>query len=87
MFDGVVCTLTEVRHIPSMFRNLISLSILDIKGYTYYARDNVLKVAKGSLVIMKGDLKSTNLYVLRGSSFSANVVIAPDSETTKIWHT
>jgi hypothetical protein len=36
---------------------------------------------------MKGDLKSTNLYVLRGSSFSANVVIAPDSETTKIWHT
>jgi hypothetical protein len=24
--------------------------------------------------------------VLRGSSFSANVVIALDSETTKIWH-
>jgi hypothetical protein len=46
----------------------------------------VLKVTKGSLVVMKGDLKSTNLYVLRGSSFSANTVVAPDSITTKIWH-
>jgi hypothetical protein len=31
-------------------------------------------------------LKSANLYVLQGSSFSANAVVAPDSETTKIWH-
>jgi hypothetical protein len=33
MFDGVVRTLTEVRHVPSMSRNLISLSTLDTKGY------------------------------------------------------
>jgi hypothetical protein len=86
MFDGVVRTLTEVRHVPSMSRNLISLSTLDTKGYKYYIVDGVSKVTKGSLVVMKGDLKSTNLYVLRDSSFSANAVVAPDSETTKIWH-
>jgi hypothetical protein len=37
-------------------------------------------------VVMKGDLKSANLYVLQGSSFSANVVVAPNSKTTKNWH-
>jgi hypothetical protein len=74
-----------VRHVPSMSRNLISLSTLDTKGYKYYVRDDMLKVTKGSLMIMKGDLKCVNLYVLRGSSFSANAVVAPNSETTKIW--
>jgi hypothetical protein len=64
MFDGVVHTLIEVRHVPSMSKNLISLSTLDTKGYMYYAIDDVLKLTKGSLVVMKGDLKSTNLYVL-----------------------
>jgi hypothetical protein len=86
MFDGIVRTLTEVRHVPSMSRNLISLSTLDTKGYKYTAGDGVIKVTKGSLVVIKGDLKAENLYVLRGSPGSANAVIASDSETTKIWH-
>jgi hypothetical protein len=75
-----------VRHVPSMSRNLFSLSTLDTKGYKYYVGDDMLKVTKGSLVVVKGDLKYVNLYVLRGSSFSANAVVAPDSKTTKIWH-
>jgi hypothetical protein len=33
MFDGVVCTMTEVQHVPSMSKNLISLSTLDTKRY------------------------------------------------------
>jgi hypothetical protein len=64
IFNGVVRTLTKVCHVSSMSRNLISLIILDIKGYTYYVGDGALKVIKGSLVVMKGDLKSINLYVL-----------------------
>jgi hypothetical protein len=35
---------------------------------------------------MKDDLKSANIYVLRCHSFSTNVDVAPDFETTKIWH-
>ena len=34
MFDGVVRTLDDVRHVPDMKRNLISLSTLDSKGST-----------------------------------------------------
>jgi hypothetical protein len=44
MFDGVIHTLTEVRHVSSMSRNLISLNTLDTKRYKYYTRDSVLKV-------------------------------------------
>ena len=32
MHDGIVRTLTDVRHIPDMIKNLISLSTLDGKG-------------------------------------------------------
>ena len=65
MFDGIIRTLTDVRYIPKMKRNLISMSALDAKGYKYSGGDSVLKVTKGSLIVMKGDLSSTNgLYYL-----------------------
>ena len=35
MSDGVVRTLEEVRHIPDMRKNLISLGTLNSKGYSY----------------------------------------------------
>ncbi|KAG8494159.1 hypothetical protein CXB51_011863 [Gossypium anomalum] len=37
MFDGVVRTLSNGRHVPELKRNLISLSTLDSKGYRYTA--------------------------------------------------
>ena len=33
MFDGIVTTLNDVRHVLNLKRNLISLSTLDSKGY------------------------------------------------------
>jgi hypothetical protein len=54
MFDGIVRTLIEVLHVPTMSRNLISLSTLDVKGYKYCNGDGVMKVTKGSLMVMKG---------------------------------
>ena len=35
MFDGVVRTLGDIRHVPDLKKNLISLSNLDAKGYKY----------------------------------------------------
>ncbi|WVZ81831.1 hypothetical protein U9M48_029166 [Paspalum notatum var. saurae] len=35
------------------------------QGYKYSAEGGVLKVSRGSLVVMKGDMKSANLYLLR----------------------
>jgi hypothetical protein len=57
-----------VRYIPGMSRNLISLSTLDAEGFKYSDSGGVLKVSKGSLVCLVGDMNSAKLYVLRGST-------------------
>ena len=73
MFDGTIRTLTDVRYISKTKRNLISVSALDAKGYKYSGGDSVFKVTKGSFMVMKGDLSSSNgLYYLRGSTISGN---------------
>lgn len=49
-----------------MKRNLISFSILDCKEYKYADRHIALKIIKGSLVVMKSDLRKPNrLHYLR----------------------
>jgi hypothetical protein len=57
-----------LQHIPTMARNLISLSTLDSEGYNYRGGNKVLKVSKGSSIHMIGDMNSAKLYVLRGST-------------------
>jgi hypothetical protein len=81
MHDGIVRTLADVRHIPSMSKNLISLSTLDAKGYKYSGGDGVLKVSKGSLIVMKGELKSSNLYHLRGTTITGDAAVISNSSS------
>ena len=86
--DGMTRTLTGVKHIPSMARNLISLSTLDCDGYKYAGGNKRLKVSKGSLIVMVGDMNSAKLYILRGSTLSGTAVVITndDPSTTNIWH-
>ncbi|KAF3665063.1 Beta-glucosidase 13 [Capsicum annuum] len=46
MFDGVVRTLGDVRYVPDLKRNLISLSTLDSNSYRCIGEGGVLKVTK-----------------------------------------
>ena len=88
--DGMIRTLKNVRHIPWMKRNLISLSTLDKEGLKYTGSDRVVKVSKCSLVCLCGDLNASNLYVLRGSTVHGSVAAAAvnNSEPSKtdLWH-
>jgi hypothetical protein len=54
MFDGVVRTLCDVRHVPEVEKFLISLGTLDSNGYGYKSVGGVMKVTKGAMVVMKG---------------------------------
>jgi hypothetical protein len=54
MFDDVVRMLCDVRHIPEVEKNLISLDTLDSNGYGYKSEGEVMKVTKGVMVVMKG---------------------------------
>ena len=67
IYDGMVRIFKDVRYVPNLKRNLISLGTLDEEGYTYKLKKGVLKASKGSLVILKGD-KKNGLYVFRGGA-------------------
>jgi len=54
MFDGMVRELKEVRYVPQLKRNLISIGVLKTLGLVVSIRDGVLKMTKGSMVVMKG---------------------------------
>jgi hypothetical protein len=55
MHDGIVRTLTNVRPMPDLKKNLISLGTLESLGYKYSGESGVIRVCKGSLVVMKGN--------------------------------
>ena len=44
MFDGIVRTLKDVRHVPDLRKNLISLGVLESKGCKIIAEGGALKV-------------------------------------------
>ena len=89
MHDGIVRTLTNVRHIQDLKKNLISLGTLDSLRYKYSGEGGVIRVSKGSLVIMNGN-KVDDLYFLQGSTVTGSAVVSssddPDPDTTCLWH-
>lgn len=64
MHDGVERILKEVRFVPEVKRNLISLGTLESCGCTLKSENDVMKVSRGSLVVMKG-IRFNSLYVLQ----------------------
>ena len=54
MFDGVVRFLSNVRHVLDLRKNLISLGVLDDLGYSYSSNGGIMKITKGTLMVIKG---------------------------------
>lgn len=61
LHDGMDIILNEVRHVPQLKMNLISLGTFNSKGYTFKAKNDILKIQKGLLVVMKG-IKQTSCF-------------------------
>ncbi|KAL6228383.1 hypothetical protein ACLB2K_002333 [Fragaria x ananassa] len=78
MHDGVVRKLENVRYIPMLRKNLISLGTLDKVGYRYSSKEGRLKVIKGSLVVMKGDIQPNKLYKLQGTTIRGGVAMSTE---------
>ena len=86
MFDGIVRELKEVRYVPQLKRNLISVGTLKTLGLVVSIRDSVLKMTKGSMVVMKG-VHWNNLYYLKGSTIISQVETSSSSDDgcTQVW--
>ncbi|OIT36636.1 hypothetical protein A4A49_57843, partial [Nicotiana attenuata] len=87
--DGVVRTLTDVRHVPDLKKNLISLGTLESLGCKYAGEGGIPKVSHGAFVIMKAR-RSGTLYTLLGSTVTgvaaASTSDKSNSDITKLWH-
>jgi len=86
MLDGIVRELKEVRYVPQLKRNLISVGTLKALGPLVSIRDGVLKMTKGSMVVMKG-VRQNNLYYLKGTTVTGQVKtsISSDDDCTQVW--
>ena len=88
MYDGIVRTMTNVRHMPDLVKTFLSLSTFDSQGYNYSGGGGVLRIGKGALIFIKGILVN-GLYLLQGSTIvgAATVSLAdPNSNNTRLWH-
>eukprot|EP00268_Persea_americana_P001031 TRINITY_DN10307_c0_g1_i1.p1 TRINITY_DN10307_c0_g1~~TRINITY_DN10307_c0_g1_i1.p1 ORF type:complete len:147 (-),score=18.20 TRINITY_DN10307_c0_g1_i1:100-540(-) len=90
MANGVVRTLGGVRHVPALKKNLISLGTLESKGCSLSAKDSLLKVSKGVLVLMKGTRVGNNLYKLMGNTVVGGAAVSTGDKNSvdesQLWH-
>jgi len=87
MFDGMIRELKEVRYVPQLKRNLNAIAALETLGLEVSIKDGVLKMTKGSMVVLKG-VHRNNLYYLKGSTVTGRVVTSIDTDdySTRLWH-
>jgi hypothetical protein len=70
--DGSTRILKDVRYVPNLKKNIISLGALESKGLVVIMRDGVLKVTLGALVMLKG-MRKKNLYYYQGNTVVGTV--------------
>ncbi|GJZ70746.1 retrovirus-related pol polyprotein from transposon TNT 1-94, partial [Tanacetum coccineum] len=75
MKDGSSFVLENVRYIPELKRNLISLSTLHREGYTVKLQNGRVKVIKGSLMVFLGTTKGNYVYSLDGWAESSEASV------------
>ncbi|GJU39486.1 retrovirus-related pol polyprotein from transposon TNT 1-94 [Tanacetum coccineum] len=88
MKDGSSFVLENVRYIPDLKRNLISLGTLDQEGYTVKLQNIRVKVIKGSLMVLSGNIKGNYVYSLdgRAESGEASVGVQEKESLAQVWH-
>ncbi|GKC80997.1 retrovirus-related pol polyprotein from transposon TNT 1-94 [Tanacetum coccineum] len=88
MKDDSSFVLENVRYIPELKRNLISLGTLDREGYTVKLQNGRVKVIKGSLMVLSGTIKENYVYSLDGwaESGKASVGIQEKESLAQVWH-
>jgi len=76
-----------VRYVPQVKKNLISVGALKTLGHAVSVRDDVLKITRGSMVVMKG-VRHNNLYYWMGSTITGRVAtsISSDGDCIQVWH-
>ncbi|GKB47535.1 retrotransposon protein, putative, ty1-copia subclass [Tanacetum coccineum] len=86
--DGSSFVLHNVRHIPKLKRNLISLGTLIQEGYTVKLQSGKVKVINGSRVILSGIRMDNCVYSLDGHAMAGelNASVEEKDSLAQVWH-
>lgn len=90
MHNGVVKTLTEVRYVPDLKKNIFSLGVLESSGYKIIMHGGVLRAIRGALVVLRGT-RIGNLYFLDGSTVTGTTAVSKsleddEADNSRLWH-
>ena len=87
MYDGCTRTLGEVRYVPDLKRNLLSIGVLDKLRYSIKVIHGEMKVSKAALTVMRGTIEN-GLYMLAGNTIHGKVYAAvkQSPDNTPLWH-
>ncbi|WVZ16676.1 hypothetical protein V8G54_009658 [Vigna mungo] len=80
--NGSVWELKNVRHIPDLTKNLISIGQLANDGYTTIFHGDNWKISKGAMTIARGR-KSDTLYKTEGA---CHLIAVAMNENPNLWH-
>ena len=72
----VLFGLCDVRHVPELKKNLISLYALHVNGFDYKTQDDCIRVNKGTLIVMKGKKNAENRYKLMRNTVVGEAAVA-----------
>ena len=82
MFDRIVRTLMNVKHVPELKKNLMSLGYLKYCGFNFNSRaiSGILNISSGDMIVMRGRMMDNNLYQMVG------LVVMEESGTVAATH-
>ena len=81
---GCKLILRNVRHVPDIRLNLISIGRLDEEGYFSHFNDGKWKLCKGNLIAARGK-KQGSLYMMQAKVCAGEVNVA-DECSSELWH-
>lgn len=84
--DGYVKIMSKVRHCLELKRSLISLGALEEEGYSFKVENSILKILKGSRIVMKGERAQSCWCVLKRSIIirETNAVVNKEVTNTSL---
>jgi len=68
MYDGLIRTISGVRHVKDLKKNLLSIGQFDSFGCKIRTDNEIMKIVKGALVILKVRKTVANMFVLMGET-------------------
>lgn len=87
LHDGHERTLSNVRHVPDLKKNLLLLRAFEAQECRFIGESGSVTVTKGAITVLKGE-RMSNLYKMVDNIIVGDILAATvkKGDTTRLWH-